>query len=492
MTANEIRQKYLEFFRSKGHTIIPSAPLVPENDPTTLFTGSGMQQLIPYLLGEKHPGGDKIADSQKCFRAEDIEEVGDNRHTTFFEMLGNWSLGDYFKREQLAWLFEFLTENVGLDPKKLYVTVLSGDEKNKIPKDHESVEIWKKLFAGKDIEAKDIEFESLGAASQKGMQDGRIFYYDVTKNWWSRSGVPDDMPPGEPGGPDSEIFYDFGTLHDEKFGKHCHPNCDCGRFMEIGNSVFMEYKKTENGSFELLAQKNVDFGGGLERVAAASIGANDIFQIDTFADTIKKIEQLSSFKYGQENTKSFRVIADHIRGAVFMISEDILPSNTGRGYVARRLIRRSIRHADLLQMKEDTLKDLTDSVIEKYQEVYPDVLKKQGMIKSKISEEEAKFRKTLKKGLKEFEKMEQVDGKKAFDLFQTYGFPLELTVDLATERGISINKKEFEAEFKKHQELSRTSSAGTFKGGLADHSERTTRLHTATHLLQAGMRHVLG
>src|SRR3989344_8218002 len=282
MTASELRKKYLEFFKSKGHTVIPSAPLVPENDPTTLFTGSGMQPLIPYLLGAKHPAGWRLANSQKSFRTVDIPEVGDNRHTTFFEMLGNWSLGDYFKAEQLPWFFEFLTDALKIDPNRLYVTVFAGDPTNNIPRDDESVDIWKKLFSDKGVEAEAVELLDNENAAKIGMQghlpagrQGRIFSYDAKTNWWSRSGSPGSMPAGELGGPDSEVFYDFETPHDSKYGNECHPNCECGRFLEIGNSVFMEYKKAEDGSFEKLTQRNVDFGGGLERLTAVSEGQSD-------------------------------------------------------------------------------------------------------------------------------------------------------------------------------------------------------------------------
>ncbi|MCH8048919.1 alanine--tRNA ligase, partial [Patescibacteria group bacterium] len=300
MSSNEIREKYLNFFKEKGHNIIPSSSLVPENDPTTLFVGSGMQPLIPYLLGQKHPMGSRLVNSQKCFRADDIEEIGDNRHTTFFEMLGNWSLGDYFKEEQLSWVFAFLTDELGLPPEKLYMTVFSGDKENNIPKDVESIGILKRLFQEKGIEAKDIELGTQEEGYEKGMQGGRIFAYGVKKNWWSRAGIPSNMPKGEPGGPDSEIFFDFGTPHNEAFGKQCHPNCDCGRFMEIGNSVFMEYKKREDGSFEKLQQRNVDFGGGLERITAAVNEDADVFKIDTLSAVIAKIEELSAKKY-EEN-----------------------------------------------------------------------------------------------------------------------------------------------------------------------------------------------
>src|SRR3990167_1994777 len=297
LTVNEIRTKYFEFFKARGHTVIPSASLVPLNDPTTLFTGSGMQPLITYLLGAPHPEGNRLVNSQKSFRAEDIEEVGDNRHTTFFEMLGNWSLGDYFKKEQLPWFFEFLTDEVGIDASRLYVTVFIGDEKNNVPRDTESADIWKELFAKKGIEAKVVEIGSEADGYRLGMQGGRIFYYDAKKNWWSRAGVPENMPAGEPGGPDSEVFYDFGTPHDAKFGAECHPNCDCGRFLEIGNSVFMQYIKKEDGSFALLPKQNVDFGGGLERIVAASNQSADIFTIDIFTDIIGELAYFSKKEY---------------------------------------------------------------------------------------------------------------------------------------------------------------------------------------------------
>ena len=295
MNANELRKKYLEFFKERGHQIVPSGSLIPENDPTTLFTGSGMQPMIPYLMGEKHPLGGRIADSQKSFRAGDIEEVGDNRHTTFFEMLGNWSLGDYFKKEQIGWMFEFLTKEIGLNPEKIYVTVFRGDESLKIPRDNESVVYWQKLFKSIKVEALAVDNAEIG-----GMQNGRIFFYPVEKNWWSRAGVPNNMPLGEPGGPDSEMFWDFGAelkIHENSIwrNKPCHVNCDCGRFLEIGNNVFMQYIKTQAG-FEILKQQNVDFGGGLERILAATNGNPDIFLTDIFAKAKLEIEKLSGKK----------------------------------------------------------------------------------------------------------------------------------------------------------------------------------------------------
>jgi len=493
MSSNEIREKYLNFFKERVHNIIPSSSLVPENDPTTLFVGSGMQPLIPYLLGQKHPMGSRLVNSQKSFRADDIEEIGDNRHTTFFEMLGNWSLGDYFKEEQLSWIFSFLVDELGLPPENLYMTVFLGDKENNIPKDEESIGILKRLFQEKGIEAKDIELGSEEVGYEKGMQGGRIFAYGSKKNWWSRAGIPSNMPTGEPGGPDSEIFFDFGTPHNEAFGKQCHPNCDCGRFMEIGNSVFMEYKKKEDGSFEKLAQRNVDFGGGLERITAAVNKDADVFKINTLFAVITKIEELSSKKY-EDNITSFRVVADHIRGAAFMIGDSVLPSNTERGYFVRRLVRRAVRHADIIEMKEGALALLVEPLIAAYEGSYLELEDQKEEIEKNIQEEEERFRLTLKKGLKEFEKISSrnITGKEAFDLYQTYGFPLDITLELAKEKGVLVDTINFQEEFVAHQEISRTAAAGRFKGGLADASYATTKLHTANHLLLAALREVLG
>ncbi|MFZ2151758.1 MAG: alanine--tRNA ligase-related protein, partial [Minisyncoccia bacterium] len=313
MSGNEIRERYLAYMKERGHAVIPSASLIPANDPTTLFTGSGMQPLVPNLMGETHPMGLRLADSQKCFRAEDIEEVGDNRHTTFFEMLGNWSLGDYFKEEQIPWIFDFLVNDIGLDPQNIYVSAFAGDEVNNVPKDTESVELWQNLFAVKGVSNGVAHMGSEKEGGERGMMEGeRIFFYDASKNWWSRAGKPEKMPVGEIGGPDTEMFYDFGTLHDTKFGPHCHPNCDCGRFLEIGNSVFIEYIKSEDGSFTKLPKRNVDFGGGLERITAAKNGNPDVFTIDLLKNVIQKIEELSGKNY-TEHTNAFRVVTDHIR-----------------------------------------------------------------------------------------------------------------------------------------------------------------------------------
>lgn len=498
MTVNEIRQKYLDYFQKNHHSIIPSASLVPENDPTTLFTGSGMQPLVPFLLGEKHPMGNLLANSQRCFRAEDIEEVGDNRHTTFFEMLGNWSLGAYFKQEQLRFFFTFLVDEIGLDPEKLFVTVFSGDPKAGIKKDEEAILLWKELYREKGIEAKVVDLETEENGGKRGMQGGNIFSYNAKKNWWSRSGTPENMPQGEPGGPDSEVFYEFTSIeHNESFGKYCHPNCDCGRFMEIGNSVFMEFVKTENG-FENLPQKNVDFGGGLERIAAASLDTPDVFLVSALRNIVEKIEEMTDASYEQassQDRKAFRIVADHIRGSVFMIGDGVLPSNTTQGYLLRRLIRRAVRFADSLSVPQGKLGELVDVVVSYYGGFYEHLLVEATQIRSVIKEEEEKFRKTLEKGMKEFEKFVEhggMDGKRAFILFSTYGFPFEMTVELAQERGIQVDQEQYKQEFEEHKNLSRTASSGTFKGGLADSSEKTTALHTCTHLMLAGLRKYLG
>ena len=513
-TLNGIRAAFLDFYRERGHVILPSASLLPQNDPTTLFVGSGMQPLVPYLLGKDHPEGKRLANSQRSFRAEDIEEVGDNRHTTFFEMLGNWSLGDYFKEEQLPWVFEFLVDVVGLDPQKLYVTVFLGDEKNGLARDTESADIWKKLFATKGIDAKEVEMGSEADGSRLGMRGGRIFYYDAKKNWWSRAGTPDKMPSGEPGGPDSELFYDFGhsgLAHEERFGAECHPNCDCGRFMEIGNSVFMQFIK-ESGGFALLPKRNVDFGGGLERIVAAANDNPDVFATDVFLDAIALLEKFSGKTYSDDRyIRSFRIVADHIRAAMFMISDGIKPSNTEQGYVLRRLIRRASQHAMKLGLADNQAEDsmlvrCAIIYIEKYKEAYPELQGDEPFqrIKETIWEEEKKFVITLAEGMKEFEKQDArvdlqsgnhfqgIGGQRAFELFSTYGFPIELTIEIAKERGKSVDIDEFNRLMNEHRQVSRAGSEQKFKGGLADTSEATTRLHTTHHLLLKALQIVLG
>lgn len=494
MQSSDVRKKYLEFFAKRGHKVIPSSSLLPENDPTTLFTSSGMQPIVPYLLGEDHPEGTRLVDSQKVFRSQDIEEVGDNRHDTFFEMLGNWSLGDYFKEDQLNWFFEFVTTELSIDPQKIYVTAFIGDRKYNLPKDTESAQIWKKLFAAKQIDAKEIELGSEDNAAKVGMQDGRIFYYDAKKNWWSRAGVPDKMPKGEPGGGSSEIFYDLGVDHDPSYGKYCHPNCDCGKYVEIGNSVFMQYQKTEDG-FTDLPKKNVDFGGGLERLTMAANNEFDQFKLDLYWPIIEKAQDYVGINYEDDEKikRSYRIIADHIKAATFLIKDGVLPANKLQGYILRRLLRRAaVKITALKDGSMEVLPKLVDPVMDIYEETDYFTDSDWTPIREVIEEEIAKFQKTLKQGLKEVAKIDQIDGKKAFDLYQTYGFPLEITEELFLEKGQQINHEDFEAEFEKHRALSQTSAKGMFKGGLQDHSDDTKKHHTATHLMNQALHDVLG
>ncbi|MFT7557538.1 MAG: alanyl-tRNA synthetase [Planctomycetota bacterium] len=492
MTIHEIRQAYIAYFKDRGHVHIPSAPLIPHGDTTTLFNGSGMQPMVPYLLGEKHPEGVRLVDSQKCFRAEDIAEVGDNRHTTFFEMLGNWSLGDYYKEEQLFWCFEFLVDVVGLDPQKLYVTCFAGDSEFDLPKDQEAADLWVGFFKDKGITASTVDIGSEADGYTQGMQGGRIFFYDSSKNWWSRSGTPSGMPVGEPGGPDSELFYDFGTPHDLSFGEHCHVNCDCGRFVELGNNVFMEYKKVSDIAFEPLPKRNIDFGGGLSRIAAASEGVNDIFQIDIFRDMITVLEHargVSAELFGADVVadRAYRIIADHIHGAVFMIGDGIVPSNTEQGYILRRLIRRALQYANNLGITgTEAIVSSAKMVVTYYGATYLEII--EADIAGVIQKEAEAFEKTLAKGLREFEKGER----DPFVLFTTYGFPLEMTVELAASRGEQLDVSTFEEKMQEHQATSRAGAEQKFKGGLADHSEMVVKLHTAHHLLLAALQRVLG
>lgn len=519
MTAQEIRKAYLDFFVERGHHAIPRAQLVPYNDPTTLFTGSGMQPLIPYLLGEEHPAGNRLTDSQTCLRAQDIEEVGDNRHTTFFEMLGNWSLGDYFKKEQLPWFFEFLTDKVGLDPKKLYVTCFIGDENNGIPKDTESAEIWAGLFGGKDIGNKQVDIGSEENGAKNGMQGGRIFYYDASKNWWCRAGKINEMPAGEPGGPDSEVFYEFDFIeHDPKYGENCHPNCDCGRFLEIGNQVFMEYVKTDGG-FDKLPNQNVDFGGGLERIAAARLNDPDVFKISILKPIIDKLEEISGKKY-ESHTESMRVIADHLRAATFLAVDGITPSNKEQGYVMRRLLRRAIRFAFELGVEQNFLEQVVPVIADMYHQDFPEVAENRQKVIDTLTKEEKIFRQTLRKGLSEFSKTvtlatekednlraesneklstdinkNYIDGGTLFKLYDTYGFPVELSKEEAFKRGIDIADdadKEFARLMQEQRERSKTASKGVFKGGLGGQTMQHKKYHTATHLMYQALRDVLG
>ncbi len=497
LTVNQIRAKFLKYMEEKGHAIVPSSSLVPENDPTTLFTGSGMQPMLPYLLGQPHPLGLRIADSQKAFRSGDIEEVGDNRHTTFFEMLGNWSFGDYFKKEEIEWMWNFLIEELKLDPKNFYVTCFAGNDTLGVPRDTFSAELWQKLFAIKGIDAK------ISENPEAGMKDGeKIFYFSEKKNWWSRSGVPANMPVGEPGGPDSEMFYDFDPdlskkMHETSAWKDesCHVNCDCGRFLEIGNNVFMQYKKVAGG-FEELPQMNVDHGSGLERYAAALRNDPDIFNIDVFETPKKTIERLSGKTYGSTDveTYAFRVILDHIRSATFLMSDDVMPGNKDQMYFVRRLIRRAVRFARNLGITENFTKEVAASFIETYKEEYKNLEEKREVILVEIDKEESKFRKTLENGIKQFEKIAHTDisGVNAFDLLQSCGFPVELTEELAKEKGIKVDMEAFYVEKEKHAESSRTASAGKFKGGLGGDGEMETKYHTATHMLHQALKMVLG
>ena len=495
MNTQEIRQKYLEFCQRNGHAIIERAPLILHNDPTTLFTGSGMQPLLPYLLGQDHPQGTKLADSQTCLRAQDIEDVGDNRHTTFFEMLGNWSMGEYFKRQQIEWFFEFLTEIVGLDPHKIYVSCFIGDEKNNIPRDDEAAQIWQEVFAKKGIEAKIIELDSAENGDRLGMQGGRIFFYNDKENWWSRGGGIDSTPIGDPCGPDSEVFYDFGEQHhDASFGQ-AHPASDSGRFMEIGNQVFMQYRRLDDGSFEPLKRKNVDFGGGLERIAAAAIDSPDVFKISLLQPIIKKLESLSGKEYAT-HTASMRVIADHLRAAVFLAVDGCMPSNKEQGYVMRRLLRRAIRYSFDLGIEQNFLEEVVPVIADLYEADFPEVKENREQIISVLVKEEKAFRQTLRKGLRQMQHYidDGLTGEELFTLYDTFGFPVELSTEEAYKQGIKLSdnwRTEFDARMAEQRQRSKTARKGQFSGGLEGHDPIHLKYHTATHLLGAALRKVL-
>lgn len=484
MTAQELRLKYLKFFESKKHSIIPSASLVPnETDSSVLFTTAGMHPLVPYLLGEDHPKGKRVVNVQKCIRTGDIDDVGDNRHLTFFEMMGNWSFGDYFKKEAIEWSFEFLTDKekgLGLDPKRLYVTVFKGEDG--IPRDEEAIFVWKETF-------KKIGMEVEVAGEDEEIKGGvRIIPLGKDDNFWIA---------GETGpcGGDTEMFYDTRPEEGKvegKFGELV----DSFRFIEIWNDVFMEFNKTSEGKYEKLSKPNVDTGMGVERTLMVLDGQRTVFETELFSEIFRKISELSGKEY-EENLREFRIIADHIKASVFIISDGVLPSNTGRGYVLRRLIRRAVRYGRLLGIEKNFAKEISQIVIGLHKEFYAELEYNKQSIFDELEKEEEKFRKTLERGLSELEKSltasaMNISGKDVFNLYQTYGFPLELTKEIAKEKGFVINEADFSEELKKHQEISRTASTGTFKGGLQDGGDQTKRLHTATHLLLAALRQVLG
>ena len=501
MNASEIRKKFLEYQESLEHKIIAPAPLVLENDPTTLFTGSGMQPLLPYLLGEPHPEGKRLTDSQPSLRLQDIEDVGDPRHTTVFEMLGNWSLGDYFKKEQIPAFFKFLTEVVGLDPHKIYVTCFIGNEKYGIPKDTEAAEIWQGVFRDAGVEAKIAEIGSAEDGDKRGIKEGEhIFFYDDKENWWSRGGGIDSTPIGDPCGPDSEVFYDFGEDKQdvEKYGKS-HPASDGARFMEIGNQVFMQYRRKEDGTFEELEHKNVDFGGGLERITAASINSFDVFKISLLKPIIDKLEEISGKSY-DNNTDEMRIIADHLRGAYLLTAQGLTPSNKQQGYALRRLIRRAVLKALDLGIAQDFIPEIVPIIAKNYKDLPDSILTHREDAVAALEKEERAFRQTLNKGLKEMNKMvsQDVDGiLTGFDLFKlqdTYGFPFEVSVEEAYRQNIKLSKdykEEFDKALAEQRERSKTASKGMFKGGLEDHGEMSTKYHTATHLTLAALRKIV-
>ncbi len=469
LTSDSLRQLYLKFFESKGHKIIASASLIPENDPSVLFTTAGMHPLVPYLLGEKHPEGTRLTDVQKCVRTGDIEDVGDPSHCTFFEMLGNWSLGDYFKKEMIPWSFEFLTseEYLGIPVENLAVTVFEGDED--APRDEESASYWE----------------------QAGIPKDKIFYLPKKNNWWIAGNVG-------PCGPDTEMFIDRGT---PKCCPECSPACDCGKYLEIWNDVFMQFERKADGTYEKLKQKNVDTGMGLERTLSILNGVPTVYDTDVFAGAKLKIEELTGKKYDDnpDTTKAFRIILDHTRTATFMLGDQkgITPSNVDQGYVLRRLIRRAVRYGRQIGLEQGSLSLIALTFVEKYKDVYSELVENKNKIVDELNKEEEKFSKTLSEGLKEFNKVityikgDIFPGKTAFRLFDTFGFPIEITTELASEKGFTVDRQGYEDAFKAHREKSQAGSEQKFKGGLAEQNETTQRLHTATHLLNAALKAVL-
>lgn len=496
MNAQQIRNEYLKFYAERMHEVISRAPLVLKDDPTTLFTGSGMQPLLPFLLGQKHPKGNRLVDSQTCLRAQDIEDVGDNRHTTFFEMLGNWSMGDYFKEQQIRWFFEFLTEKVGLDANKIYVTCFIGDESHGIPRDDEAAQIWKTVFSEAGIDAKIVELGSAENGDKLGMQGGRIFFYDDGENWWSRGGGLDKTPIGDPCGPDSEVFYDFGPQnHAEGYGL-AHPASDSGQFMEIGNQVFMQYRRLDDGSFEPLVRKNVDFGGGLERIAAAQLNSPDVFRISLLWPIIEKLQSLSGKKY-ESHTESMRVIADHLRAATFLAVDGTVPANKEQGYVMRRLLRRAIRFAFDLGIEQNFFEEIVPVIADMYVEDYPEVKANRDTVVAVLAKEEKVFRQTLRKGLKQLEKFSDngLTGAELFTLYDTFGFPVELSTEEAYKQEITLSdnwRQEFDDKMAEQRARSQTAAKGTFKGGLGGQTLQHKKYHTATHLMYAALKQVVG
>ena len=497
MNAETIRQKYLDFYQRNGHAVIKRAPLILTNDPTTLFTGAGMQPMIPYLLGEPHSEGKRIADSQTCLRAQDIDDIGDNRHTTFFEMLGSWSLGDYFKKEQINWMWKFLSEEVGLDMNRVYVTCYIGDERYNIPKDTEAAEIWAELYEKAGLSSSQADIGSEQAGYARGIKPGeRIFYYDGSKNWWSRNGGPETTPIGDPCGPDSEMFYEFTSVeHDKSFGEHCHPNCDCGRFMEIGNNVFMAYKKVADGVFESLEKPNIDHGSGLERIAAAANNDPDVFKISLLWPIIEKLQHLSGKNY-DSHTESMRVIADHLRAATFMAVDGCVPSNKEQGYVMRRLLRRAIRYSFYLGIEQNFMQEVVPVIASLYENDFPEVKENRDNIIAVLVKEEKAFRHTLRKGLRQMQHYidDGLTGEELFTLYDTFGFPVELSTEEAHKEGIKLSdnwRAEFDSKMTEQRQRSKTVRKGQFSGGLEGHDPIHIKYHTATHLLGAALRKVL-